>query len=141
MDYAATVRRMYDLINAGDIGGFSEHLAGNFVEHEVTPGLEPTKEGVKTFFRMQLAAFPDLRMDVQDIFASGAKVVARVRYTGTNKGDFMGMPASGKRADVQLIDIFLFDNNGRVCEHWGVLDALALMQQLGAVPQPQGASA
>ncbi len=74
------------LINAGDIGGFSEHLADNFVEHEVTPGLEPTKDGVKNFFRMQLAAFPDLHMHVQDVFASGAKVVARVRYTGTNRG-------------------------------------------------------
>jgi steroid delta-isomerase-like uncharacterized protein len=135
MDHAATVQRMYELINAHDIGGFSEHLADDFVEHEVTPGLDPTKEGVKKFFLMQLTAFPDVHMAVEDVFASGDKVVARVRYTGTNKGDFMGMPASGKRADVQLIDMFLFDNNGLVCEHWGVMDALALLQQLGFVPQ------
>jgi ketosteroid isomerase-like protein len=64
-DHAATARRLYELINAGDIGGFSDHLAADFVEHEVTPGLEPTKEGVKQFFRMQLAAFPDLRMIVE----------------------------------------------------------------------------
>jgi len=126
---------MYELINAGDIGAFSEHLADSFVEHEVTPGLEPTKEGVKTFFRMQLAAFPDLRLDVQDVFASGSKVVARVKYTGTNRGDFMGMPATGKHVDVQLIDMFLFGDDGLVREHWGVMDALAMMQQLGAVPQ------
>ena len=125
---------MYDLINAGDIGGFSEHLAENFVEHEVTPGLAPTKEGVKTFFRMQLAAFPDLRFAAEDVFGSGDKVVARVKYTGTNKGDFMGMKASGKRADVQLIDMFLFDGNGKVREHWGVIDLMAMMQQLGFVP-------
>jgi steroid delta-isomerase-like uncharacterized protein len=135
MDHAATARRMYELINAGDIGAFSEHLADSFVEHEVTPGLEPTKEGVKTFFRMQLAAFPDLRLDVQDVFASGSKVVARVKYTGTNRGDFMGMPATGKHVDVQLIDMFLFGDDGLVREHWGVMDALAMMQQLGAVPQ------
>ena len=135
MDHAATVRRMYELINAGDIGAFSEHLANDFVEHEVTPGLDPTKEGVKNFFRMQLVAFPDVRMDAQDILSSGAKVVARVRYTGTNRGDFMGMPASGKKVDVQLIDMFLFGDDGLVHEHWGVMDALALMQQLGAVPQ------
>ena len=133
-DHAATVRRFYDLINAGDIGGFSEHLADDFVEHEQTPGLEPTKEGVKTFFRMQLAAFPDLRMSVEDVFESGAKAVARVRYTVTNRGDFMGMPATGKKVDVQLIDMFAFADDGRVREHWGVLDALAMMQQLGAVP-------
>jgi steroid delta-isomerase-like uncharacterized protein len=135
MDHVATVRRMYDLINTHDIDGFSMNLADSFVEHEVTTGLEPTREGVKTFFRMQLAALPDLHFQVQDIFASGSKVVARVRYTGTNRGDFMGMPASGKRADVQLIDMFLFDDSGRVCEHWGVIDLMAMMQQLGFVPQ------
>jgi steroid delta-isomerase-like uncharacterized protein len=126
---------MYESINAGDVGAFSEHLADDFVEHEVTPGLEPTKEGVKQFFRMQLAAFPDLHFAVEDLFASGPKVVARVRYTGTNKGDFMGMPASGKKVDVQLIDMFQFGDDGRVHDHWGVIDALAMMQQLGAVPQ------
>jgi len=57
-----------------------------------------------------------------------------VRFTGTNRGEFMGMPATGKRVDAQLIDIFRFGNDGRVHEHWGVMDALALMQQLGAVP-------
>jgi steroid delta-isomerase-like uncharacterized protein len=138
-DHAATVRRLYELINAGDIGGFSDHLAADFVEHEVTPGLEPTKEGVKQFFRMQIAAFPDLRMEVQDVFASGSKVVARVRYTATNKGEFMGMPATGKKVDVQLIDMFLFGDDGRVHEHWGVIDSLAMMQQLGLVPEPSRA--
>ena len=125
---------MYELINAGNVEAFSEHLADAFVEHEVTPGLAPTKAGVKDFFRMQLAAFPDLHMDAQDVFASGAKVVARVRYTGTNRGGFMGMPATGRHVDVQLIDMFLFGDDGRVREHWGVIDALAMMQQLGAVP-------
>jgi steroid delta-isomerase-like uncharacterized protein len=134
-DHVATVRRMYELINAADIGAFSEHLADDFVEHEVTPGLAPTKAGVKDFFLMQLAGFPDLNFEAQDVFASGAKVVARVRYTGTHKGAFMGMPATGKRVDVQLIDMFQFGDDGRVHEHWGVIDALAMMQQLGAVPQ------
>ena len=134
MDHAATARRMYELISAGDIDGFSENLADDFVEHEVTPGLAPTKAGVKDFFRMQRAAFPDMRMVADDVIASGNKVVARVRYTGTNQGAFMGMPATGKRVDVQLMDMFLFGDDGRVREHWGVLDALALMQQLGVVP-------
>ena len=135
MDNVATVRRMYDLINVQDIGGFSQYLADNFVEHEVTPGLEPTKDGVKKFFLMQIAAFPDLRFAVEDIYGSGDKVVARVRYTATNKGDFMGMGATGKKVDVQLIDMFEFDGNGHARDHWGVIDMMAMMQQLGLVPQ------
>src|SRR5450631_4485063 len=129
VDHSATARRLYELINAGDIGAFSDHLAADFVEHEVTPGLAPTREGVKQFFQMQLAAFPDLRMNVEDVIASGAKVVARLRYTATQKGEFMGVPATGKKVDVQLIDIFLFGDDGLVHEHWGVIDALAMMQQ------------
>jgi steroid delta-isomerase-like uncharacterized protein len=139
VDNSAGVRRLYDLLNAGDIDGFGALLANDFVEHEQTPGLEPTKDGVKAFFRMQIAAFPDMRMHVEDVIASGDKAVARVRYTGTNRGDFMGTPATGRSVDVQLIDVFAFGDDGLVHEHWGVMDALAMMQQLGLVPTgPQG---
>jgi len=125
---------MYDLLSAGDIDGFGDLLADDFVEHEETPGLEPTKEGVKQFFHMYRAAFPDLRMEPQDVVASGDKVVARARATGTNQGEFVGMPATGKSVDVQLIDIIRFGDDGLAREHWGVFDALGMMQQLGAIP-------
>ncbi|HXV33996.1 MAG TPA: ester cyclase [Gaiellaceae bacterium] len=128
------MRRVYELISAGDVDGFGEFLADDFVEHEETPGLEPTKEGVTQFFQMYRAAFPDLRMEPQDILASGDKVVARVRVTGTHQGEFLGVPASGERIDVQLIDIIRFGDDGLAHEHWGVFDALAMMQQLGAIP-------
>ena len=135
MDHAATMRRMYDLLNARDIDGFGDHLADDFIEHEETPGLAPTREGVKAFFRMYIAAFPDLRMEAQDVLMSGDKVVARSRATGTHQGEFMGMPATGKHIDVQLIDIVRFGDDGLAHEHWGVFDALAMMQQLGAIPE------
>ena len=135
MDHAASVRRVYDLINAGDIEGFGDMLADDLVEHEETPGLAPTREGVMDFFRMSRAAFPDMRMDVEDVVAAGDKVVARARLTGTHHGEFMGMPATGKHVDVQLIDIMRFGDDGLAHEHWGVMDALAMMQQLGVVPE------
>lgn len=139
MDHAATMRRLYDLINAGDIDGFGELLVEDFVEHEETPGLDPTKEGVKQFFHMYKAAFPDLRMEAQDVLVSGDKVVARARATGTHQGEFLGMPATGKRVDVQLIDIIRFGDDGLAREHWGVFDALAMLQQLGAIPEQPSA--
>jgi steroid delta-isomerase-like uncharacterized protein len=135
MDHAAAMKRLYDLINAGDIDGFGELLAEDFVEHEEMPGLEPSKEGVTQLFHMYRAAFPDLRMEPQDVLVSGDKAVARVRATGTHQGEFLGMPATGKSVDVQLIDITRFGNDGLAREHWGVFDALALMQQLGAIPE------
>ncbi len=141
MDHAATMRRLYDLLSAGDVEGFGTFLADDFVEHEETPGLSPTKDGVLDFFRMYRAAFPDLRMDPEDVLASGDKAVARVRATGTHQGEFMGMPPTGKSVDVQLIDIIRFGDDGLAREHWGVVDMLAMMQQLGAVPDgPPGVS-
>ena len=134
MDHAATVRRFYSLLSDGDIDGFGAMLADDFVEHEETPGLAPTKDGVLAFFRMYRAAFPDLRMDPEDVLVSGDKVVARVRATGTHQGEFMGVPPTDKSIDVQLIDIIRFGDDGLAREHWGVVDVMAMMQQLGVVP-------
>lgn len=135
MERVAAMRRLYELINAGDIDGFGDQLADGFIEHDAAPGMEPTKEGVKQLFRMYRASFPDLRMDVEEVLPSGDKVVGRIRATGTHTGEaFMGLPASGKSVDVQLIDITRFDDDGLAREHWGVVDALSMMQQLGAIP-------
>ena len=134
MDHAATMERAYELINAGDIDGFGALLADDFVEHEESPGLAPTRDGVMDFFRMYVAAFPDLRMTPEDVLASGDKVVVRLRATGTHEGEFMGVPATGKSIDVQAIDIVRFGDDGLAHEHWGVFDAMTMMQQLGVVP-------
>lgn len=141
MDHVATMHRSYELINAGDLDGFGALLADDFVEHEQTPGLAPTKEGVLEFFRMYRAAFPDLHFEPEDYIASGDKVVTRVRATGTNTGDFMGMPATGKTMDIQLIDIVRFGDDGLGHEHWGVADVMTMMQQLGVVPMPEASPA
>jgi predicted ester cyclase len=135
VDHAAAMRGTYERINAGDIAGFGDLVADDFVEHGGGgPGFPPTKEGTLEFFRSLLAAFPDMRLTVEDLIAGGDKAVARVKVTGTHNGEFMGVPPTGTRVGVELIDIQRFDNAGLVCEHWGVADMLSLMQQLGVVP-------
>ena len=135
MDHTATMRRTYELISHGDIDGFGDLLADDFVEHQEAPGLPPTKARVLDLFRGYRDAFPDLHMDAVDVLAVGDRTVARVTVSGTQTGDFMGIPASGRHAEVGLIDIMRFDDSGLVCEHWGVADTLSLLQQLGAIPQ------
>jgi predicted ester cyclase len=92
---------------------------------------DPTQRGVLEFFRMYRAAFPNLRMELEHVLASGDMAVARLRATGTHRGELVGMPATGRSVDVQLIDIMRFDQDGLVAEQWGVVDMLAVMQQLG----------
>ncbi len=128
------MRRAYDVLNAGDIDGFGKLLSDDFVEHEATPGLEPTREGVMQFFTMYRAAFPDLRFEPEDFFVSGDKVAVYYRVTGTHSGEFMGMPATGKSIDVHGVDIVRFGDDGVGREHWGVFDVMSMIQQLGVVP-------
>jgi hypothetical protein len=134
MDHTISIRRLYDLINAGDINGFGRQLADDFVEHNENPGVPPTKAGTLQFFQMMVRAFPDLRMDVQDVIASGDKAVARLQVFGTHQGEFIGIPATGKSATVNLIDITRFGDDGLAREHWGIFDQLAMLQQLGVIP-------
>ena len=130
------MRKTYERINAGDIDGFGALVAEGFVEHQGAggPGFPPTKEGTLAFFRTLVQAFPDLRMTVEDMIAGGEKTVARVVLTGTHQGEFLGVPPTAARVEMQLIDIMRFDASGLVSEHWGVADVLSLMQQLGVVP-------
>jgi predicted ester cyclase len=109
-------------------------VADDYVEHQGGLGFAPTKEGMLEFFRSLLVSFPDFRMDVEDLVASGDKTVARVRATATHQGEFIGVAPTGKGVEVELIDIMRFDAAGLVCEHWGVAYMLTLMQQPGVVP-------
>ncbi len=136
MDYEALMRQAYDHLNAGDLEGFGAMLDDDMVEHEEAAGLPQNKDGVIQFFQMFRAAFSDLRMDVEDLAMAGDRIWTRVRITGTNDGEFMGMPATGKSVDFQGIDIVRISDAGKAVEHWGVTDTMAMMQQLGAVPTP-----
>ena len=133
-DVKTLLRRFYDEVSAGDLGVIDRLVADDFVEHEEFPGLEPDKEGVKQFFAMFRSAFPDLRMQPHEMLADGDLISARVTVTGTHEGDFLGMPPSGSPIEVELFDM-LRVRDGQLVEHWGVMDAMRMMQQLGGVPE------
>ena len=134
MDAQDAMRRVYDAINAGDDDAMLAALADGFVEHEeMPPGIPRTREGVIQWFGVMRAAFPDLRFEVEELLPSGDRVVARARVTGTHQGEFMGMPPTGRTFAANVIDIIRFGDDGLAAEHWGVFDAMAMLQQLGAM--------
>jgi steroid delta-isomerase-like uncharacterized protein len=79
------------------------------------------------------AAFPDGRVTIEDMIAEGDKVVTRYNSRGTHKGDFMGIPATGKKVAVTGIVISRIAK-GKIAEEWEEFDALGFMVQLGAIP-------
>ena len=130
----AVIRRIYEeFINQGNINTFDELVSSDFIDHEEFADLPPTAEGVKQVFAMFRSAFPDLQATIHDLIAEGDKAVARATWSGSHKGEFMGIPASGKSVTFGVIDVFRFAG-GKVVEHWGQSDELGLMQQIGAVP-------
>ena len=124
-----------EVFNKGNIALIDEVLAPDYVEHYPQPGVPPTREGFKQFAKAFKTAFPDLTYSIDDSIESGDKVIHRVTASGTMKGEFMGMPATDKRATWNEIHIGRVAN-GRLAEHWGLVDQLNMLVQLGVVPAP-----
>jgi steroid delta-isomerase-like uncharacterized protein len=124
-----------EVLNNSNFGLIDEIVANDFVEHDPQPGVPPTREGLKQTLQALKTAFPDLRYTIEDSLESGDKVVHRLTGTGTMKADYMGMPATGKRATWTEIHIGRVAN-GRLAEHWGLVDQLGLLVQLGIVSAP-----
>lgn len=129
-------RLIKEVFNRGNISLIDDLLAPGFVEHEeLPPGIPPGREGVKKLSSLFRSAFPDLKVKIDDTIADGDKVVIRSTWSGTHKGEFMGIPPTGKSVSFGVIDIVRFAG-GKIVEHWGQMDAMRMMQQLGAVSRP-----
>jgi steroid delta-isomerase-like uncharacterized protein len=123
-------RFLQEVVSEGRLDVISELLAEDFVEHETMPGAPEGREAVTWFVTTFRSAVPDLRVEVDDLIVEGDKLVARSTWSGTQEGELFGMPATGKRFAMNVIDIVRFDGD-RAVEHWGVSDVAGMMQQLG----------
>jgi steroid delta-isomerase-like uncharacterized protein len=130
-------RKLYEeVLNRGNLDKLNEYVAENMLEHQPLPNMPPGREGFRQWVQMMRKSFPDMRFEIQGSTVDGDKVWVYSTMTGTNKGEMMGMPATGKSVRVEGIDIMRY-TNGKCVEHWGVFDTLGMMQQLG-VAQPMG---
>ena len=133
----AMARQMIEeIFSRGDLSRVDEYLAPDFVEREeLPPGLPGGREGVKQLTAILRSAFPDFKATIDDLVAEGDKVVIRQTWRGTHRSEFMGVPPTGKSVSFGVIDILRIAG-GKVVEHWGLMDSMSLMQQLGASPTP-----
>jgi steroid delta-isomerase-like uncharacterized protein len=129
------VRRLFEEVwNKGKLDVADQLFTNDMVSHDPvdqTRGL-PAFKGVVTKYR---SAFPDCRLDIEDIFSAADKVVVRWRYTGTHKGQLQGIAPTGRPVNGTGITINLFSGD-RIREVYNNWDALGLMQQLGVVTLP-----
>jgi steroid delta-isomerase-like uncharacterized protein len=127
-------RRLYAAVSSGDFDVLDQIVAQNFIENEmVAPGMPAGREGLKALFRLVRQAMPDMVMTPEDIVAEGDRVAVRAVMTGTQTGEFMGIPPSGKHIEISVMDLHRIENH-QFAEHWGVSDMMGLMTQIGAIP-------
>jgi steroid delta-isomerase-like uncharacterized protein len=129
----SVVRRLIEeVLNRGQTGPLAELVAADHVGHDPF-GDHYGPEGLRIAVAEYRAAFPDLRVSVDDLVAEGDKVVHRFTLRGTHAGPFLGIPPTGRAVTAAGIAIDRLAG-GKVVESWVSLDALNLLRQLGASP-------
>ncbi|HEX6510319.1 MAG TPA: ester cyclase [Chloroflexota bacterium] len=135
-DNATIVRRFVDeVITQGQIDRIAEFVSEDVVEQVPFPGQGPGVEGLKDVLRGMRSAFPDLVFTTEEQVAQGDKVASRFEWTGTHQGEFLGVPATGRKVRVWgiVIDRLV---EGRIKDTRIIMDIFGLMMQLGAIPGP-----
>ncbi len=119
-----------DILNDKKLDKLKDYFTEDVVDHDPMMGdlvgLAKVRESMTDF----LKGFPDLKVEVLRSAAEGDLVFVHIRMTGTNSGAMMGMPATGKKIDVNAIDIIRV-KDGKCAEHWMETNSIAMMQQLG----------
>lgn len=137
-DLAANKRLVRDYIdnaiNKRQPDAAERYFAVNYVEHN--PHLPPGIDGKKKFIAAVLKGFSDYHGDIEGIVAEGDEVVTRTLWTGTQDGPFLGRPATGNKVQFATSDFYRIEN-GKVVEHWDVVDSLTRAIALGLVPPPK----
>jgi steroid delta-isomerase-like uncharacterized protein len=127
----AVVRRFIEeIFLKGDFSAVDELLTEDFTPHTWGP-MPPGPDGLKQAIERVSKGISDPSMTIEDVIAEGDQVAVRLTSSATHTGEFMGMPASGKRYEIGEIHIFGL-RDGRVSEHWHQADFMGMMKQLGA---------
>lgn len=124
---------MEQLWNKHDQSALERYLAPNYVEHNTN--LPPGRDGRWGFVSKVLTAFPDYHAEIQEVVAEGDSVVARVQWTGTQDGPYEGRPPTHRKLTFSTADFFRFEN-GKIAEHWDVVNVLPRMIALGLISPP-----
>jgi predicted ester cyclase len=124
-----------DVINKRDQNALDSVVHPQYINHSLPTGAVGP-QGLIRALAMFTAAFPDMRLTVEDVIAVDGKVATRGYWTGTQNGTFLNVPATGKAVQVGFIDIW-HGYEGRLLDNWVNMDLVSALVQLGAIPSPQ----
>ncbi len=117
--------------NTGQVSAVGTFYAKDAVYHGSAGEEVKGRDAIVSYLERYFVAFPNMKLTVEDIFAEGDRVFSRVRAQGTNTGELMGLPATGKHVDLRWIMNVSRVADGKVVEEWEILDMMDMMRQLG----------
>ncbi len=126
----AIVLKFYEAFDRQDIEQGRKLMSADIVSQGLDANPLKGYDAIMQYGVMMFAAFPDGRHILSEVIAEGDKVVTRGIFSGTHQGELMGIPATGKQVTFSVVHIDRVVN-GKIVEHWGQGDTLALMGQLG----------
>ena len=133
-DNATIIRRFTDeVITQGKIDSAALYVWEDVVEQVPLPGQGPGLNGLKDILRAMRAGFPDIVFSILEQITEGDKVASRFEWTGTHKGEFLGIAATGRTVQVWGVVIDRLEKR-RIKDTRIIMDTLGLMAQLGALP-------
>ena len=127
-------RFIQEVFNEGRLDMLDEMLSQSYVYRDAPPGTPAGPEAIKQVVTMFRAAFPDLKITIEDLVSEGDKVCARLTTRGTHRGVLFGIPATGKAVTMTGLTMVRIAD-GRLVESWVKNDVMGLMSQLGAGSQ------
>jgi steroid delta-isomerase-like uncharacterized protein len=128
------MRKFYEeVMNKHNTAMVDSLVASDYVEHCIDPGYTPDRNGLRKGWEDFIKGYPDLNCKINFMVADTDCVTVQYTITGTNTGSVMGMAATGKKINVDGVDIVRF-KNGKAFEHWGYMDEMKMMAQLGMSP-------
>ena len=131
----ANIRCMVDDVwNKGHVKLLDELVTPDYKDHDP---VEPVRDvqGFKDLVNKYRNAFPDCRLDIDELFQAGDRVIVRWHYSGTHRNALEGIPPTGRHVTGPGISIHRFQG-GKLAESFTTWDALGLMQQLGVITLP-----
>lgn len=126
----ALMRTAYQLVESGEFDEAAQMLTENFIAN--VPGAPDPLHGREVWHhgtKIMKDAFPDLKINVQDMFGVGDKVTVLVHFQGTHQGEFLQFEATGRQVSYRSVEVYRFEGD-QIAEEWVAPDLMSLMQQI-----------
>ena len=134
---ADVIRRLTnEVFLGGDLSNWDELIDDDFVDHDPMPGMADDKKGQRDVAEMVISTFSDRKMSLHELAETGdGRIVENWRMEGKHVGEAMGIPPSNQEISVRGMELWRVAD-GKIVEHWGVVDISDVLEKAGLVPPP-----